>query len=73
MRLVAGRDLVVDIRALGMRRRLAAGSEIRTEVSCKFTRESLTLAAAEADLSIEKWYSDPAELFALALMRRRGI
>ena len=73
MRLVAARDLVVQIGALGMTLRLAAGSEIRTEVSCKFTRESLTMAAAEAGLHIEGWYSDPEELFALALLRRRGI
>lgn len=73
MRLVAARDLVVHIGALGMVLHLAAGSEIRTEVSCKFTRESLTMAAAEAGLHIEGWYSDPEELFALALLRRRGI
>jgi L-histidine N-alpha-methyltransferase len=73
MRLVTGSDLVVDIGALGMTLRLAAGSEIRTEVSCKFTRESLTVAAAEAGLKIEGWYSDPAELFALALLKRRGL
>ena len=73
MRLVAGRDLVVGIRALGMTLHLAAGTEIRTEISCKFTRESLALAAAEAGLAIEEWYSDPAELFALSLLSRRGM
>ncbi len=73
MRLVVTRDMVVNIGALGLVLHLAAGSEIRTEVSCKFTRESLTRAAAEAGLHIEGWYSDPEELFALALLRRRGI
>lgn len=72
MRLVAQREMVVHTGELGLELNLVAGSEIRTEVSCKFTRESLTAAAAEAGLGIEGWYSDAESLFALALLRKKA-
>lgn len=71
MRLTADRAMEVHLGALSMDLSLAAGSEIRTEISCKFTRQSLATAAAGADLAIDGWYSDPEELFALALLRKR--
>jgi len=42
MRLRARRKLTARVPAAGMELRLAAGDEIRTELSCKFTRASLT-------------------------------
>ncbi|MFZ4795477.1 MAG: L-histidine N(alpha)-methyltransferase, partial [Blastocatellia bacterium] len=71
MRLTADRAMDVHLGELSMDLSLAAGSEIRTEISCKFTRQSLATAAAGADLAIDGWYSDPEELFALALLRKR--
>jgi L-histidine N-alpha-methyltransferase len=70
MRLRAERAVVVHLAGLDLRLELPAGAEIRTEVSCKFTRASLTAAAGEAGLAIAGWYTDPEERFALALVRR---
>ncbi len=71
MRLTADRAMVVHLGALSMDLSFAEGSEIRTEISCKFTRQSLAATAAGADLAIDGWYTDPEELFALALLRKR--
>jgi L-histidine N-alpha-methyltransferase len=70
MRLRAERAMRVSIPALDLTLKLERGAEIRTEVSCKFTRDSLAIAAAMGGLSISHWYTDPEELFALALLRK---
>jgi L-histidine Nalpha-methyltransferase len=72
MRLVATRPSRVRLEKLDLDLNLAEGAEIRTEISCKFTRESLAASAREAGLSIVGWYSDPEELFAVVLLRRSG-
>ena len=69
MRLVASRPMLVRIPALELDIDLHKGSELRTEVSCKFTRASLSSVAG--GLSLAGWYTDPDDLFALALFRRR--
>jgi len=71
MRLVATRKNEVRLDALDLRLAFDKGAEIRTELSCKFTRASLEASAGEAGLTIDRWYTDPADLFALALVRRR--
>lgn len=71
MRLVAQRPTHVRLERLDLDLQLAQGAEIRTEISCKFTRESLEKSAGEAGLTIVGWYSDPEKLFAVALLRRR--
>ena len=43
------------------------GEEIRTEISCKFTRETLEREYAGAGLRLVGWYTDPDGLFALSL------
>lgn len=73
MRLVARRPLRVRLSRLDLTLNLAAGVELRTEVSCKFTRESLEASAQDAGLSIDRWVSDPEHLFALALLRRQQV
>lgn len=73
MRLVALGDQDVRLDKLDLDLKLNAGAEIRTEISCKFTRESLETNAREAGLAITGWYSDPEELFALALVRRGDV
>lgn len=48
---------------------LAAGAEIRTELSRKFTRTSFAAELAPAGLELERWDTDGDRLFALALCR----
>ncbi len=69
MRLRARRAQKVSIRAIDVRLELAEGEEIRTEVSCKYTRTSLR-ALLPRGLELFGWYEDPDRLFALALLRR---
>lgn len=70
MRLRARTPQDVHISGLDLQLRLEAGDEVRTEISCKFTRASLSGAAAAAGLTLERWYTDPEGLFALALFVR---
>ena len=70
MRLVAQQPVHVHLERLNLDLKLHRGAEIRTEISCKFTRESLERNAREAGLTIVGWYSDPESLFAVALLRR---
>lgn len=46
-----------------------AGELLSTEVSCKYTRESLGRTLAAAGLGLEHWFTDEAGAFALALSR----
>lgn len=70
MRLVATRSSRVRLEKLDLDLELAKGAEIRTEISCKFTRTSLEQNARDAGLSVVGWYADPDSLFALALLQR---
>jgi L-histidine N-alpha-methyltransferase len=70
MRLRATRPAVVTIPAAGIHRLFHPGDEIRTEISCKYTRESWRRLLQGTGLSLEAWYTDPEELFAVALHRR---
>jgi uncharacterized SAM-dependent methyltransferase len=49
---------------------LAAGEELRTEISAKFTRARLEADYAAAGLELDRWYADPDGLFALSLAAR---
>ena len=68
MRLVARRD--TSARVLGRTLRMGAGEAIRTELSCKYTRDSFERRLAGTAFGIESWYPDAEELFAVALLRR---
>ncbi len=70
MRLVAKVPVDVRLEKLDLELKLPAGAQIRTEISCKFTRESLEKNAREAGLRIIGWYTDPESLFAVALLRK---
>jgi L-histidine N-alpha-methyltransferase len=70
MRLRARRPCNVLIGTLGLRVEFAAGEELRTEISAKFTRARLEADYAAAGLALERWYTDPQQLFALSLARR---
>ena len=69
MRLCARRELTVTIRALDMRVRFAAGEQLRTEISAKFTLERVQRDLAAAGLELVRWLTDAEERFALALAR----
>ncbi len=57
------------IAALDLRVEFAAGEELRTEISAKFTRERAEADLAAAGLSLERWMVDPDGLFALSVAR----
>jgi L-histidine Nalpha-methyltransferase len=48
---------------------LEHGEEIRTEISCKFTRPALERVYAAAGLEMTGWFTDPEGDFALSLAR----
>ncbi len=69
MRLRARRPCSVLIGELDLRVEFAAGEELRTEISAKFTRARVEADFAAAGLKLEHWYTDNQELFALSVAR----
>ena len=69
MRLRARRACTVWIAKLGLRVEFAEGEELRTEISCKFTRPRLEADLHAAGLELSDWYTDDDGLFALSLAR----
>jgi L-histidine N-alpha-methyltransferase len=67
MRLRALRDLTVEFLTLDLEVRFAAGEELRTEISCKFTRDGVDRELAAAGLPLESWHEDSAHRFACAV------
>jgi L-histidine N-alpha-methyltransferase len=72
MRLRARRPCRVTIAELGLDVEFAAGEELRTEISCKFTRARVEADFAAGGLALDGWYTDEDRLFALSLARRVG-
>ncbi|HMN98885.1 MAG TPA: L-histidine N(alpha)-methyltransferase [Miltoncostaeaceae bacterium] len=70
MRLRAIGRQVVRLAALDMTVEFADGEEMRTEISCKFTRDSVAGMYGEAGLRIVEWHEDPRGWFAVSLARR---
>jgi L-histidine N-alpha-methyltransferase len=70
MRLRARRAVRAGVPGAGVEIALAAGEEIRTELSCKYTRESLSSRLPGTGLLLDRWTTDPESLFASALLRR---
>jgi L-histidine N-alpha-methyltransferase len=71
MRLRAKRPCSVLIAELGLRVDFAAGEELRTEISAKFTRDRVETDLEAAGLRLDGWYTDRDELFALSLAAGR--
>jgi len=69
MRLRSVRAQSVDISDLGLRVELAAGEEMRTEVSAKFRRAGVAAALAAAGLRLTHWWTDPDGDFGVSLSR----
>jgi L-histidine Nalpha-methyltransferase len=63
-------DQTVRIDGLDLTVRFAAGEEMRTEISAKFTRERLEAICGEAGLTLSGWFTDPAGDYALSLAQR---
>jgi L-histidine Nalpha-methyltransferase len=70
MRLRAREAHDVSIRGLDMEVHFERNEDIRTEISCKFTRPSLERELAAAGLELMSWYTDDERLFALSLIGR---
>lgn len=70
MRLRSLRDQVVRIAALDIEIPFTAGEEMRTEISCKFTREMVEVMYAAAGLALVEWHEDDPGWFAVSLARR---
>jgi L-histidine Nalpha-methyltransferase len=67
MWLRAREEMSARIDALEMDVGFEPGDEFRTEISCKFTRETLEREYRAVGLEPLAWYTDPDELFALSL------
>lgn len=70
MRLRSNRPQVVRIAAIDTTLDFAAGDEIRTEISRKFTRDGFAADLRHSGLVLREWYTDERERFALALAQR---
>jgi L-histidine Nalpha-methyltransferase len=67
MHLRARRDIAWSIAGLGIVVPIEAGSTIRTEISCKFTRESVAALYADAGLVPASWHEDPDGRYAVSV------
>lgn len=72
MRLRALRPSAVNVSAAGVTVHFSSGDEIRTEISCKYTRESLSARIAGTGLAMRRWFTDPEGLFGLALLAKEN-
>jgi L-histidine N-alpha-methyltransferase len=72
MRLRSIGPQVVRLAALGMTVEFDDGEEMRTEISCKFTRASVEAMYADAGLALAEWHEDPRGWFAVSVARRAG-
>jgi L-histidine Nalpha-methyltransferase len=70
MWLEATRAMDVRVTGASLELRLEAGEAIRTEISCKYTRTSVEALLPGTELHVGRWFTDPAQDFALALLRR---
>ncbi len=66
----ASRAVTVRVVALNMEIEIDSGEMIHTEVSCKFTQQSVVEMLAGTGMVARGWFTDPAGRFALVLARR---
>jgi L-histidine Nalpha-methyltransferase len=71
MRLRAIAEQRVRVAGVGLDVTFAAGEEMRTEISTKFTLDALGRELGAADLQIEAFFTDPSGLFGLTLASPR--
>jgi L-histidine N-alpha-methyltransferase len=71
MHLVSKRRQAVFLRAIDLRFELSEGERVMTEISRKFTRESVERTLSEGRMQLEEWLPAADSSFALAVARRR--
>lgn len=59
----------IPLGSLDLEVEFAAGELLWTEISCKYTRESVQRLLAESGLRLEHWFTDENQSFALSLSR----
>jgi L-histidine Nalpha-methyltransferase len=69
MRLRATRAQTVYVADLDLQVEFAAGEELRTEISAKFTRARVEADLEAAGLELERWFTDDEDLFAVTMAR----
>jgi L-histidine Nalpha-methyltransferase len=70
MHLRANRSISVKIGGLGMQVSMEKGETIHTEICGKFSRLSAVAMAAEAGLTVNRWFTDPRSWFSLVELIR---
>ncbi|MDV6209209.1 L-histidine N(alpha)-methyltransferase [Rhodococcus erythropolis] len=70
MRLEALRELSVHIDALDLEITFAAGEQLRTEISAKFTEDGIAAELASAGFGVRKVWTDQDQRFALLCAQR---
>jgi L-histidine N-alpha-methyltransferase len=65
------RDQSVQVGLIDLEVEFAEGEMMRTEVSCKYSRESVEDLLRQAGLELKHWFVDPEETFALSLSNTR--
>jgi len=63
------RDQEVRLKRIDLDVKFEAGEMLRTEISCKYTQQSVERILAEAGLELVRWYTDRDQQFALSLSR----
>jgi L-histidine N-alpha-methyltransferase len=69
MRLRATRACSVLVGALDLRVEFAAGEELRTEISAKFTRNRVAADLEASGLELEEFYTDAERLYGVTVAR----
>ncbi len=69
MRLRSLADQAVRLNAIDMEVSFAAGEEMRTEISCKFTRGMVEEMYADAGMELAEWHEDARGWFAVSVAR----
>lgn len=72
MRLRSDRPQTVTVPAIDLAVELAAGEEIRTEISAKFRRRRVSEELLAAGFELQGWWTDPAGDFGLSLSQVLG-
>ena len=72
LHLVAERQQRVRLSTLDLEIRLREGEEILTEISSKYDRPMIKEMLERSGFRLAEWYTDPEELFALALARKNS-
>ena len=70
MYLVSSTPQKVHLPGLGIDIEIGQGEAVRTEISCKYDRTKIERMLRASEFELVDWFTDPDQLFALALARR---